>query len=60
MIKKVFAATFAVLFTTNVQADTVGLYLGGQIWQNEYRGEFGQENTPIDFNFNKKQHIESE
>lgn len=55
MIRKAFAATFAVLFTTNVQADTVGLYLGGQIWQNEYRGEFGQESTPIDFNFNKKQ-----
>jgi len=31
MQKTAFAATLAALFTANVQADTVGLYLGGQI-----------------------------
>ena len=49
MKKMVFAATFAVLFTFTPQAaaiftftpqanNTVGLYLGGQIWQSEASG----------------------
>ena len=40
----VFAATFAVLFTFTPQVNnTVGLYLGGQIWQSEASGVFGEK-----------------
>ncbi len=55
MKKKAFAAIFAVLFTANLQASTVGLYLGGQIWQSEASGVFGEENTLSDINLNKEQ-----
>jgi len=57
MKKMAFAATIAALFTGNVQADTVGLYLGGQIWQSEASGIFGEEDTLIDFNLKKEQQI---
>lgn len=57
MKKMAFAATFAVLFTANVQADTVGLYLGGQIWQSEANGILGEKNALIDFNLKKEQQI---
>jgi hypothetical protein len=43
MKKLVFTAVFAVLFTTNVQANTVGLYLGGQIWQSDASGTFSKK-----------------
>lgn len=55
MKKMVFTATLAVLLTANVKADTVGLYLGGQIWQSEASGTFGEKNTPIDANLKKEQ-----
>ena len=55
MKKTAFAATLAALFTANVQANTVGLYLGGQIWQSEASGIFGEKNTLIDFNLKKEQ-----
>lgn len=51
----ILAATLIALFTTNVQANTVGLYLGGQIWQSEASGVFGEKNTLIDFNLKKEQ-----
>jgi len=35
MKKMAIAAAFVALFTANAQADTVGLYLGGQVWQSE-------------------------
>jgi hypothetical protein len=54
MKKMVYAATIAALFTANVQADTVGLYFGGQIWQSEASGTFGENNTLIDFNLKKE------
>jgi hypothetical protein len=57
MKKKVFAATLVALFTANVQADTVGLYLGGQVWQSDAGGTFGEKNTLIDFNLKKEQQI---
>ncbi len=57
MKKTVFAATLAALFTANVKADTIGLYLGGQIWQSEASGIFGEKNTLIDFNLKKEQQI---
>ncbi|GLX77335.1 hypothetical protein tinsulaeT_06750 [Thalassotalea insulae] len=55
MKKKAFAATFAVLFTTNVPADTIGLYLGGQIWQSEASGLLAEQNTIGDFTLKKGQ-----
>jgi len=55
MKKKAFAATLVVLFTANVQADTVGLYVGGQIWQNEASGSFGEKNILIDSTLKKEQ-----
>jgi len=55
MKKTVFAAALAALFTVNVQANTVGLNLGGQIWQSEASGILGEENTLIDFNLKKEQ-----
>lgn len=57
MKKTAFAATLVAFLTTNVQADTVGLYLSGQIWQSEASGIFGEENTPIEFNLKKEQQI---
>lgn len=57
MKKTVFAATLAALLTANVRADTVGLYLGGQIWQSDASGIFGEENTLMDFNLKKEQKI---
>jgi len=57
MKKTAFATALAALFTANVQADTVGLYLGGQLWQSEASGIFGEENTLIDFNLKKEQQI---
>jgi hypothetical protein len=57
MIKTAFAITLAALFTANAQADTVGLYLGGQIWQSEASGIFGEENTLMDFKLKKEQQI---
>lgn len=66
MKKAVFSATLAAFFTANVQAaftftpeanNKVGLYLGGQIWQSEASGIFGEKNDPIDFNLKKEQQI---
>jgi len=55
MKKKAFAVTLTALFTANIQANTVGLYLGGQIWQSEASGIFGEKNMLIDFNLKKEQ-----
>lgn len=57
MNKKALAVTFAALLTANAQADTVGLYLGSQIWQSDASGTFGERNTLIDFNLEKEQQI---
>jgi hypothetical protein len=59
-------ATFTALFTFTVQAgapftfspkanNTVGLFLGGEIWKSEANGSFGEQNTLIDFNLYKEQ-----
>jgi len=55
MKKMVLAATFAALYNFPAQADTVGLYIGGQSWQSEPSGFFGEQNTLTDFNV-KKEH----
>lgn len=68
MKEMVLTATFAVLFTLSQQAaalstftpqanNTVGLYLGGQIWQSDANGTFGEKNTLLDFNLKSKQQI---
>ena len=66
MIKRLFSATLAAFFTVNAQAaftftpkenNKVGLYLGGQIWQSEASGIFGEKDTLIDFNLKKEQQI---
>jgi len=68
MTKMLLAATFAVsltftpqaaaLFTFTPQANnSVGLTLGGQIWQSEVSGIFGEKNNLIDFNLKKEQQI---
>lgn len=68
MKKMVLTATIAVLFTFSPQAaalstftpqanNTVGLYLGGQIWQSDANGTFGEKKTLLDFNLNKEQQI---
>ncbi|GAA5143216.1 TIGR04219 family outer membrane beta-barrel protein [Thalassotalea piscium] len=54
MIKKAFTATFAVFLTANVQAEAVGLYLGGQVWQSEASGVFGEINALRDFDLAKE------
>jgi len=55
MKKTAFAATLAAFLIAKVQANTVGLYLGGQVWQSEVNGIFGEKNTLIDFNLKKEQ-----
>ena len=55
MFKKALVATVAALFAASIQAETVGLYLGGQIWQSEFSGGFGKESELIDFNYKKQQ-----
>jgi len=66
MIRRLFSATLAAFLTVNVQAaftftpkenNKVGLYLGGEIWQSEASGVFGEKNTLIDFNLKKEQQI---
>lgn len=55
MKKTFFTATLAVFCTSNVQANSVGLYLGGQIWQREASGFFGEKQNPINSDLNKAQ-----
>jgi len=55
MKKIVLAATIATLFSVNVQADTIGLYIGGQVWDSESTGLLGESGNLIDFNLQKEQ-----
>lgn len=55
MKKTFFAATLAVFCTFTVQANSVGLYLGGQIWQREASGFFGEKQNPINSDLKKAQ-----
>jgi len=57
MNKMAIAAAFVALFTANAQADTVGLYLGGQVWQSETSGVLGEKNALIDFNLKKERQV---
>ncbi|SEL57627.1 outer membrane protein [Colwellia chukchiensis] len=56
MKKIALAVTFASILSTNVQADALGIYLGGQVWDNQASGVFGESSSQIDFNLaDKKQ-----
>ncbi|MBA6392045.1 TIGR04219 family outer membrane beta-barrel protein [Colwellia sp. BRX10-3] len=56
MKKLALVVTLASILSTNVQADALGIYLGGQIWDNQASGTFGDGSSQIDFNLaDKKQ-----
>ena len=50
MKKIALAAALATVLSTNVQADALGIYLGGQIWDNQASGTFGDGSSLVDFN----------
>lgn len=50
MKKIALAVTLASILSTNVQADALGIYLGGQIWDNQASGTFGDGSSQVDFN----------
>jgi outer membrane protein len=50
MKKIALAVTLASILSTNVQADALGIYLGGQVWDNQASGTFGDGSSQIDFN----------
>ena len=50
MKKIALAAALATILSTNVQADALGIYLGGQIWDNQASGTFGDGSSLVDFN----------
>jgi outer membrane protein len=50
MKKIALAAALASILSTNVQADALGIYLGGQLWDNQASGTFGDGSSQIDFN----------
>ncbi len=45
----------ASLFSTTAHADAVGLYIGGQMWDNQASGEFGESLNMEDFNLKDEQ-----
>ncbi len=55
MKKLVLAAALATLFTGTAQADAIGLYVGGQVWDSEASGLVGEVDNMIDFNLEKEQ-----
>ena len=50
MGKTILAATLASFLVGNVQADTIGVYLGGYLWNNQATGLVGEKSDLIDFN----------
>ena len=50
MKKIALAVTLATILSTNVQADALGIYLGGQIWDNQASGTLGDGSSLVDFN----------
>ena len=50
MKKIALVAALATVLSTNVQADALGIYLGGQIWDNQASGTFGDGSSLVDFN----------
>lgn len=54
MKKIALAITLASILSTNVQADALGIYLGGQIWDNKASGTLGDGSSQVDFNLEDK------
>ena len=55
MKKLALVMTLASVLSTTVQADTIGVYLGGQAWDNQASGTFGDgNNSQIDFNLKEQ------
>jgi outer membrane protein len=50
MKKIALAATLATILSTHAQADALGIYLGGQIWDNQASGTLGDGSSLVDFN----------
>lgn len=50
MKKIALAAALATVLSANVQADAIGIYLGGQLWENQAPGTFGDGSSQVDFN----------
>ncbi|WP_085300671.1 TIGR04219 family outer membrane beta-barrel protein [Cognaticolwellia mytili] len=50
MKKIALAAALATVLSANVQADAIGIYLGGQLWENQASGTFGDGSSQVDFN----------
>ncbi|WDD98324.1 TIGR04219 family outer membrane beta-barrel protein [Thalassomonas actiniarum] len=56
MKKAAIALTLTTLLSASVQADTLlGVYFGGQVWDNEAEGVFGESTTQSDFNLKDEQ-----
>lgn len=56
MKKILVTVSVLTLLSVNVKADTLaGLYIGGQVWDNEATGIFGESNNQVDFNLSDKQ-----
>jgi len=56
MKKLVLAASIAAISSGTVQADAIGVYFGGQVWDSQATGLVGEKNALIDFNLvDKKQ-----
>lgn len=55
MKKALIAVCVAGLLSTNAQADAIGLYIGGQIWDREASGEIGEQGNLVDFNLKDEQ-----
>ncbi|WP_286234657.1 TIGR04219 family outer membrane beta-barrel protein [Thalassotalea sediminis] len=49
MNKVLVTALSAILFTSTVQADAIGVYLGGQVWDNKASGIFGESGGQTNF-----------
>jgi outer membrane protein len=50
MKKIALAVTLASILSANVQADALGIYLGGQLWDNQASGTLGDGSSQVDFN----------
>ncbi len=55
-MKKLLATTLSVaLYSSAVQADAIGIYIGGHYWDNQASGIFGEKNQQVDFNLADQQ-----
>ncbi|NMP30364.1 TIGR04219 family outer membrane beta-barrel protein [Thalassotalea sp. M1531] len=55
MKKTLIAASLISLMSATAQADVVGLYIGGQIWDNEATGAFGETANMQEFRLDDEQ-----